>query len=58
MPRLTCLLALSFLSQSAGIVAQEKAGEVSLKEVKFDGLKETVLKHRGKVVFVDFWNNY
>ena len=36
--------------------AQEKA--VTLGVVKYAGLKDAVLKNRGKVVLVDFWANY
>src|SRR5204863_3839835 len=35
---------------------QEKTADgVTLKTVKYDSLAEEVLKHRGKVVVVDFW---
>jgi hypothetical protein len=37
---------------------QEKVGPIELKVVKYDGLKEAVLKNRGKVVLVDFWGEY
>jgi len=33
--------------------AQEK--KIVMTHVKYDGLKQEVLKHRGKVVVVDFW---
>lgn len=36
---------------------QDKTGEVALGEVKYDVLKDIVLKNRGKVVLVDFWYN-
>ena len=36
--------------------AQEKRGEMTV--VTYDGLKREVLKHRGKVVVVDFWAGY
>ena len=38
--------------------AQEKSEEVTVRIVKYDGLKEEVLKHRGKVVVVDFWADF
>ena len=38
--------------------AQEKGEEVTVRVVKYDGLKEEVLKHRGKVVVVDFWADF
>lgn len=40
------------------IAAQEKPGGVTLREVKYQDLKDVVLKNRGKVVYVDFWHNY
>ena len=36
--------------------AQEK--KIEMAPVKYNGLKEEVLKHRGKVVIVDFWAGY
>ncbi len=36
--------------------AQDKKAELNI--VKYDGLKREVLKHRGKVVVVDFWASY
>ncbi len=35
---------------------QDKKSE--LVTVKYDGLKREVMKHRGKVVVVDFWASY
>ena len=32
--------------------------EVDLRVVKYDGLKDAVLKNRGKVVLIDFWGNF
>lgn len=49
------LLALGVLAGfcfSAG-PAQEK--KVTITPVKYEGLKQEILKHRGKVVVVDFW---
>lgn len=40
----------------AGGPDQEKKS--ALATVKYDGLKREVLKHRGKVVVVDFWASY
>ena len=37
--------------------AQEK-GEIKLEIVKYDGLKDAVLRNRGKVVLVDFWGEF
>ena len=36
--------------------AQEKS--IEMIPVKYDGLKQAVLKHPGKVVLVDFWAGY
>lgn len=33
-----------------------KADEVTLKVVKYDELAKEVVKHRGKVVLIDFWH--
>jgi hypothetical protein len=35
--------------------SQAQENKIDLIPVKFDGLKQEVLKHRGKVVVVDFW---
>ena len=40
----------------AGAPAQEK--KIEMTPVKYDGLKQQVLKHRGKVVIVDFWATF
>ena len=40
---------------SAG-TAQEKS-EIKIDVVKYDGLKDAVLRNRGKVVVVDFWGS-
>ena len=37
--------------------AQEKA-EIKLDIVKYDGLKDAVLRNRGKVVLIDFWGEF
>jgi thiol-disulfide isomerase/thioredoxin len=39
-------------------MGQEKGDGVTLKVVKYDGLKETIVKNRGKVVLVDFWADF
>jgi thiol-disulfide isomerase/thioredoxin len=48
------LLALMCLLSAA--VAQETNGDARLEVVKYAGLKEVILKNRGKVVYVDFWH--
>ena len=47
--------ALAVLCVTAG-PAQDKKTEMI--PVKYDGLKEAVLRQRGKVVLVDFWAGY
>lgn len=34
----------------------QQDGKIDVKNVTYDGLKELVLKNRGKVVVVDFWS--
>jgi hypothetical protein len=53
--RLFPLAALAVLAAAVS-PAQEKT--VELIPVKYDALKQEVLKQRGKVVLVDFWAGY
>src|SRR5262245_24053322 len=41
------------LCAAGAVPAQEK--KIEMTTVKYDGLKQEILKHRGKVVVVDFW---
>jgi thiol-disulfide isomerase/thioredoxin len=50
------LSAVCILIASEGI-GQEK-GDISLKVVKYDALKDVILKNKGKVVLVDFWGDF
>jgi hypothetical protein len=52
------LVALCFVLGSDMALTQDKAGDVSLKVVKYDDLKEAVLQQRGKVVLVDLWGEF
>ncbi|MBX9679917.1 MAG: hypothetical protein K2X38_14235 [Gemmataceae bacterium] len=36
----------------------QPASSIQLATVKYDGLADAVKKHRGKVVYVDFWSVY
>jgi hypothetical protein len=45
------LLALSL----GAVYAQTSGDAINVRIVKYDGLKDIVLKNRGKVVIVDFW---
>lgn len=40
------------------VAGQPPGDDVALKIVKYDGLKDIILKNRGKVVFVDFWADF
>jgi hypothetical protein len=39
-------------------VGQTQEKKIEMVPVKYAALKEEVLKHRGKVVLVDFWAGY
>lgn len=52
---IACLLTLVGLATT--VSTGQEGGDVTLREVKYDGLKDVILKNRGKVVYVDFWNN-
>jgi thiol-disulfide isomerase/thioredoxin len=55
------LLALTLATAGMALTAgaqDKKADEVTLRVVKYDGLKEEVFKHRGKVVMIDFWGDF
>lgn len=52
---LLLIVGVFFLCHGA-VPAQEK--KIELTTVKYDGLKQEILKHRGKVVIVDFWATY
>lgn len=41
-----------------GTCLAQDAGGVQLRVVRYDGLKEEVIRHRGKVVLVDFWGEF
>lgn len=52
------LLVLLALATLPGTAQEGKGGKVELKVVKYDELAKAVLRHRGKVVVVDFWADY
>ena len=58
MTSIKMLISLAVLAAVAATMApgQEKRGEMTV--VTYDGLKREVIKHRGRVVLVDFWAGY
>ena len=54
--RTTLSLTLAFLTIAGAASAQEK--KYDMTAVKYGGLADEILKHRGKVVVVDFWAGY
>lgn len=47
--------AAAVLIGTAALWSQAPEGEITLQVVKYDTLAKEVLKHRGKVVMIDFW---
>jgi len=56
--RRTLLWFAAVFSLASSAAAQEKKDPVTLRVVKYDGLRDEVAKYRGKVVLVDFWGEY
>src|SRR5579864_6662245 len=55
MTRIKWLLPLVAFAIMFAAVGQTQEKKIVMTHVKYDGLKQEVLKHRGKVVIVDFW---
>ena len=55
--RRTMLFGLATTLASLPGAAQDKS-EIKLEVVKYDGLKDAVVRHRGKVLLIDFWGEY
>lgn len=53
MKQMALAIAAIALAMSAGYTQEAKTLDVQI--VKYDGLKEIILKNRGKVVLVDVW---
>ena len=51
----TLLGAALFLGQGLAQAPEQGKGGVELRVVKYDGLAQEVLKHRGKEVVIDMW---
>ena len=52
------LLAVMMLGALCAGVGEAQEKKFEMVPVKYNGLKEEVLKHRGKVLVVDFWAGY
>jgi hypothetical protein len=55
MTRIKILASLGMLAVLCAAIGQTQEKKVEVTPVKYDGLKQEVLKHRGKVLVVDFW---
>jgi thiol-disulfide isomerase/thioredoxin len=55
MTRFKMFLSLAGLALLGVAVGQAQEKKIVMTHVKYDGLKQEILKHRGKVVVVDFW---
>jgi hypothetical protein len=53
-PGIACCVTMLFAAGPHSGSAQEKT-DPEVRIVKYDGLVQEVLKHRGKVVLVDIW---
>jgi hypothetical protein len=51
------LLGLASMLATLPGAAQDKS-EIKLEVVKYDGLKDAVLRNRGKVLLIDFWGEF
>jgi thiol-disulfide isomerase/thioredoxin len=55
MPLFRAITAVAILTIACVAVSQGQEKKIEMTHVKYDGLKQEVLKHRGKVVVLDFW---
>src|ERR1022692_4546653 len=55
MTRFKMFLSLAGLALLGVAVGQAQEKKIVMTHVKYDGLKQEILKHRGKVVVLDFW---
>jgi hypothetical protein len=55
MTRIKTIASLTMLAALLGAAGQTQEKKIGVIPVKYDGLKQEVLKHRGKVLVVDFW---
>jgi len=57
MMRIKILTSLGVLVALCAAPGQTPGKKIEMIPVKYDGLKQEILKQRGKVVVVDFWNS-
>ena len=58
MTRFRVLLGSAVVAMLFGVAAHAQEKKFEMTPVNYDGLKQEVLKHRGKVLVVDFWAGY
>jgi hypothetical protein len=56
MARIKYIASLGILAVLCAGAGQTQEKKVDVTPVKYDGLKQEVLKQRGKVLVVDFWS--
>ena len=55
MTRIKIIASLTMLAAIFTAAGQSQEKTNGVVPVKYDGLKQEILKHRGKVLVVDFW---
>ena len=51
-------LGLTIALAGLSVISQEQSRVGQVKVIKYDTLKEAVLRNRGKVVLIDFWGEF
>ncbi len=57
MGRMKMLASIGLLAALCTAAGNSQEKKIDMASVKYDGLKQEILKHRGKVVVVDFWTS-
>ena len=55
MSKIRAFVPVAILAIFCAAISQGQEKKIVMTHVKYDGLKQEILKHRGKVVIVDFW---
>jgi hypothetical protein len=58
MKSIKTLAALFVVALAVSPAATQKTPDIDVQIVKYDGLKDAVLKNRGKVILIDFWGYF